>query len=132
MGEEVECLGSLLPTGLTLVEDVHARLVSTDDFQDFGVQGEDPDNVPMMFQQFLCCLQLRDARGYHQSVLDFRFRGPVKGGVIDLCKDRGTQLGSPAQWWGAVVLRPEPANPRALATSPVQAAFGSGSAVTSL
>lgn len=106
---------------LTLVEDIHTWLVSTDDLQDFGVQGEDPDNVPMMFQQFLCRLQLRDARGHHQSLLDFRFGGPVKGGVIDLCEDRGTQLESPAQWLPRTPLhlarglwswRPEPANPK--------------------
>lgn len=86
------------PLVLTLVEDVHTRLVSTDDFQDFGITGQDPYNVPVMFQQFLCCLQLRDACWYHQSFLDFRLGGPVKGGVINLCEDRGTQLESPA-WW---------------------------------
>lgn len=79
-------MGNPLLFVFTLVEDVHTRLVSIDDFQDFGVSGEDPDDVPVIFQQFLCRLQLRDAPRHHQSVPNFRFGGPVKGGVINLCK----------------------------------------------
>ena len=47
-----------LPSVFTLVEDVHTWLVGIDDFQDFGVSREDPDDVPVILQQFLCCLQL--------------------------------------------------------------------------
>lgn len=90
---------------LTLVEDVHARLVGADDLQDLGVRGEDPDHVPVIRHQLLRRLQLRDAGWHYQPVLDFKFGGPVKGGVINLCRDRETRLESPAHgppiWPGA-------------------------------
>lgn len=90
---------------LTLVEDVHARLVGTDDLQDFGVRGEDTDYVPVIRHQLLRRLLLRDAFWHYQSVLDFKFGGPIKGGVINFCRDRETRLESPTHgppiWPGA-------------------------------
>lgn len=85
------------PLVFTLVEDVHTWLVGADDFQDFAVRGEDPGDVPVMLQQLLGRLQRRDACRHHQPVLDFRLGGPVKGGVINLCKERGTWPQSPTQ-----------------------------------
>lgn len=72
------------PPGFTLVEDVHARLVGSDDFHDFGVRGEDPDDVPVILQQPPRRLPFRDACWHYQSVLDFGLGGPVEGGVINL------------------------------------------------
>lgn len=57
-GDEATCV-------FTLVEDVHAWLVSTDGLQDFWVRRKDPDDVPVIVQQLLSCLQLRDACRLH-------------------------------------------------------------------
>lgn len=98
---------------LTLVEDVHARLVGTDDLQGFGVRGEDPDYAPVIRHQPLGRLLLRDAFWHYQSVLDFKFGGPVEGGVINLCRDRETCLESWAAHpaGGEWALGPEPGSP---------------------
>lgn len=98
---------------LTLVEDVHARLVGTDDLQGFGVRGEDPDYAPVVRHQPLGRLLLRDAFWHYQPVLDFKFGGPVEGGVINLCRDRETCLESWAAHpaGGEWALGPEPGSP---------------------
>lgn len=77
------------PPALTLVEDVHTGLVGADDLQDPGVRGQHPDDVPVVLQQPLHSLLLRDALGHHQAVLDLRLGGPVEGGVVDLCRRQG-------------------------------------------
>lgn len=52
------CPGWGFPLVLTLVEDVDTWLVGIDGLQDFGVGRKDPDDVPMVHQQFLSRLQL--------------------------------------------------------------------------
>lgn len=81
-GGGVKCVARVL----TLIKDIHARLVCADGFQDSGVQGGDLSNAPVVAQEFLHCLRFRDALGLDQPVLDAHVRGPVKSGMVDLCE----------------------------------------------